>query len=295
MNTKQLNYILELAQAKNFNRAAENLFIAQPTLTYQIKTVEEEIGFPIFERSGKGATLTPAGAQFCTTLRNIRDELKLAIEQGQNFNARYQTDITIGLPMRSALYFLPDAIETFEKENAAVSVTPHFLPLAEAASFLKGEEDILFAMENDVKYIPDIKLHPLFKSHIYLITELSDPLAQKKIIKTADLTGRTLMVGGGSPPELRIVQQRVIHELNISYFNSHDHETTLTNVASHKGICLAPGFLNDHNNEFAWIPFDCEETISCVLCTHATDNRKSILSFVHLLQNIYNEKKSFPL
>lgn len=295
MNTKQISYILELAQVKNFNRAAENLFISQPTLTYQIKTVEEEIGFPLFDRSGKGATLTPAGVQFCTTLRNIRDELKLAIEQGQNFNVRYQTDITIGLPMRSTIYFLPEAIEAFEKGNAAVSITPHFLPLAETTSFLKGEEDILCAMENNVKHIPDIKLHPLFKSHIYLITELCDPLAQKKLIKTTDLTGRTLMVGGGSPPELRIVQQRVIHELNISYFNSHDHETTLTNVASHKGICLAPGFLNDHNNEFAWTPFDCEETISCVLCTHTTDNRKSVLDFVHLLQSIYNEKESFPL
>lgn len=197
--------------------------------------------------------------------------------------------------MRSAIYFLPEAIKAFEEMNITVSVTPHFLPLAEPSSFLKGEEDILFSMENDVKHIPDIKLHPLFKSHIYLITDLNDPLAQKELIKTTDLAGRTLMVGGGSPPELRLVQQRVIHEMNISYFNSHDHDTTLTNVASHKGICLAPGFLNDHNNEFAWIPFDCAETISCVLCTHVSDNRKSVLNFVHLLQNIYNEKKPFPL
>jgi len=295
MNTKQINYIIELAQVKNFNRAAENLFISQPTLTYQIKTVEEEIGFPLFERSGKGATLTPAGIQFCTTLRNIRDELKLAIEQGQNFNARYQTDIKIGLPMRSSIYFLPEAIKVFEKTNASVSVTPHFLALSETASFLKGEEDILFSMENDVKHIPDIKLYPLFNSHIYLITELSDPLAQKERIKTAELAGRMLMVGGGSPPELRIVQQRVIQELNIAYFNSHNHETTLTNVASHKGICLAPGFLNDHNNEFAWTPFDCEETVPCVLCTHTTNTSKMVLNFVQLLQEIYKEKKNFLL
>ena len=107
------------------NRAAENLFISQPTLTYQIKAVEDEIGFPLFDRSGRGAMLTPAGAQFCTTLRNIRDELKRATEQGQNFSARYRADISVGLPMRSAIYFLPQAIEAFEKENEAVSVTPH--------------------------------------------------------------------------------------------------------------------------------------------------------------------------
>ena len=65
MTTKQLAYAAELAKTLNFNRAAENLFISQPTLTYQIKALEDEIGFPLFDRSGKGAALTPAGEQFC--------------------------------------------------------------------------------------------------------------------------------------------------------------------------------------------------------------------------------------
>lgn len=295
MNTKQIDYVLEIAKTKNFNRAAENLFISQPALTYQIKLVEDEVRFSIFERSVRGAILTPAGEQFCTTLRNIKLELKRAIEQGQNFSSRYHTNISIGLPMRSALYFLPEAITTFEAKHEGISITPHFLQLSDPSSFLKGEEDILFSMEVDVKRIPDIKLHKLFESKIYLITEKSDYLAQKKIIEMEDLKNRTLMVGGGSPPELQIVQQRVIEMLNIPYFNSNDHETTLTNVATHKGICLAPGFLNDHYEEFAWIPFDCSETVNCVLCTHASEQRKSIYEFVELLQKIYMERSDFPV
>lgn len=295
MNTKQIDYVLEIAKTKNFNRAAENLFISQPALTYQIKLVEDEVRFSIFERSVKGAILTPAGEQFCTTLRNIKLELKRAIEQGQNFSSRYHTNISIGLPMRSALYFLPEAITTFEAKHEGISITPHFLQLSDPSSFLKGEEDILFSMEVDVKRIPDIKLHKLFESKIYLITEKSDYLAQKKIIEMEDLKNRTLMVGGGSPPELQIVQQRVIEMLNIPYFNSNDHETTLTNVATHKGICLAPGFLNDHYEEFAWIPFDCSETVNCVLCTHESEQRKSIYEFVELLQKIYMERSDFPV
>ena len=74
MNSKQIDCILMLAQTLNFNRAAENLYITQPTLTYHIKTAEEEIGFPIFHRSGKGAALTPAGQQFCLVLGNLRTE-----------------------------------------------------------------------------------------------------------------------------------------------------------------------------------------------------------------------------
>ena len=82
---------------------------------------------------------------------------------------------------------------------------------------------------------------------------------------------------------------RLSDELNIPYFNSNDHETTLTNVAAHKGICLAPGFLNDHYDEFAWIPFDCPD----VLCTHASEQRKSVYDFVRLLQEIYERNSDF--
>ncbi|MBQ3448137.1 MAG: LysR family transcriptional regulator, partial [Synergistaceae bacterium] len=200
MDTKQIDYVLELAQTKNFNRAAENLFISQPALTYQIKLIESEIGFALFERSPRGAVLTPAGEQFCITLRNIRAEFKRAVEQGQNFSTHYRTNITIGLPMRSAIYFLPRAIEIFERSGKDISITPHFLALYDTSSFLKGEEDILFARHKSVRHIPGIKIHPLFESRIYLITERTDELAGREIVHPLDLAGRVLMVGGGSPP-----------------------------------------------------------------------------------------------
>ena len=59
---------------------------------------------------------------------------------------------------------------------------------------------------------------------------------------------------GGSPSALQKVQQRVIQAVGINYFNSADHDTTLINVAANLGICLAPGFLNDHNPDYAWTP-----------------------------------------
>ena len=72
MTTKQIDYCIELAHTLNFSRAAENMFVSQPTFSYQIKLLEEEIGFAVFERSGKGAALTPAGAQFVAALANLR-------------------------------------------------------------------------------------------------------------------------------------------------------------------------------------------------------------------------------
>ena len=259
MTTKQIDYCIELAHTMNFSRAAENMFVSQPTLTYQIKLLEEEVGFPIFERSGKGAALTPAGAQFVSFLAGMREDLKRAIEQGQNFSATYRDSISISLMVRQAVYFLPEAIRLFSEK------------------------------------IPGIAVHELFESRVYLIADRADPLAGKNTIQEENLYGRTLMVGGGSPPALKAVQHRLINSGKIRYFNSPDHDTTLTNVAAGRGICLAPGFLNDHSGQFAWIPYDCQETFSCVLCTHKADKRSSVSDFIDILSSLYREAVAFPL
>ena len=54
MTTKQIDYCIELAHTLNFSRAADNMFVSQPTFSYQIRLLEDEVGFAIFERSGKG-------------------------------------------------------------------------------------------------------------------------------------------------------------------------------------------------------------------------------------------------
>ena len=295
MTTKQIDYCIELARTESFSRGAENMFVSQPTFSYQIKLLEEEVGFEIFVRNGKGATLTPAGEQFVTYLSNMREELKRAIEQAQNFSSKYQDNITISLMVRQALYFLPEAIKDFEKNEPGVQITPLFQYENGIDSFLKNESDIVFALEEQTKQLAGAIVHKLFQSHIYLICDKNDPLATKNLITDEDIYGHTLMVGGGSPALLRLVQQKLISSGKIKYFNSPDHDTTLTNVASGKGICLAPGFLNDHSGQFVWIPYDCDDTFSCVLCTHKADKRQSLSDFVQLLQKLYSEAVAFPL
>ena len=295
MTTKQIDCCIELAHTLNFSRAAENMFVSQPTLTYQIRLLEEEVGFTIFERSGKGAALTPAGTQFVAFLAGMREELKRAIEQGQNFSATYRDSISISLMVRQAVYFLPEAIRLFSETNSDVQITPVFRYENGVESFLRNEVDILFALKEQTKQIPGIAVHELFESRIYLIADRADPLAGKNIIQQEDLYGRTLMVGGGSPPALKAVQHRLINSGKIRYFNSPDHDTTLTNVAAGRGICLAPGFLNDHSGQFAWIPYDCKESFSCVLCTHKADKRPSVSDFIDILSSLYREAVAFPL
>ena len=295
MTTKQIDYCIELAHTLNFSRAAENMFVSQPTFSYQIRLLEEEIDFAIFIRSGRGAALTPAGAQFVSFLTNMREDLKRAIQQGQNFSAKYKDSISISLMVWQALYFLPEAIRLFSEMNPDVQVTPVFQYENGVESFLRNEVDILFALKEQTRQIPGIAVHDLFESRIYLIAQRNDPLAGKNLIREEDLYGRTLMVGGGSPVALRAVQHRLISTGRIQYFNSPDHDTTRINVAAGRGICLAPGFLNDHSGQFAWIPFDCEEHFSCVLCTHKEDERASLASFLNVLKKLYDEAVAFPM
>ena len=295
MTTKQIDYCIELARTLNFSRAADRMFVSQPTFSYQIRLLEEEVGFAIFERSGKGASLTPAGSQFVSFLAGMREDLKRAIEQGQNFSAKYRDSISISMMVRQALYFLPEAMRLFAETNPEVQITPIFQYENGVESFLRNETDILFALKEQTGQIPGIRVHELFESHVYLIAQRDDPLAEKNRILEEDLYGRTLMVGGGSPPALRAVQHRLISSGRVDYFNSADHDTTLTNVAAGKGICLAPGFLNDHSGQFAWIPFDCKESFSCVLCTHREDNRPSVKSFLAVLKQLYEDAVAFPL
>ena len=58
---RHLKYIVAVAETANFTRAAERLFLAQPSLSKQIKDLEDEIGFPIFVRNRDGVRITPAG------------------------------------------------------------------------------------------------------------------------------------------------------------------------------------------------------------------------------------------
>ena len=295
MTSKQVDYCIELAHTLNFSRAAENLFVSQPTFSYQIRLLEEEVGFPIFERSGRGASLTPAGADFVVSLANIREELKRAVERGQNFSARYRDSVSISLMVRQAVYFLPEAMRLFASEFERVQITPMFQYENGVEAFLRGDADVLFALREQTRHIPGITVHALFDSRVYLIAQPDDPLAAKDLIRAEDLHGRTLMVGGGSPTALRAVQHRVISSGRVEYFNSPDHDTTLTNVAAGRGVCLAPGFLNDHSGQFAWIPFDCPERFECVLCTHKNDGRESLKRFIEILRGLYREAVAFPM
>ncbi|MBR2701204.1 MAG: hypothetical protein IKE77_03875 [Erysipelotrichaceae bacterium] len=75
----------------------------------------------------------------------------------------------------------------------------------------------------------------------------------------------------------------------MAFFNSAISFTTTcwTLGCSLQTIVLAPGFLNDHNPQFAWIPYDTDITFQCALCTHNSDNRKPVRELVARMIDYY--------
>ena len=63
MDFKQIDYLLEIRRTMSLNRAAEYLKVSQPTLSYQLRQIESEVGFEIFQRAGRNLVITPAGEQ----------------------------------------------------------------------------------------------------------------------------------------------------------------------------------------------------------------------------------------
>ena len=85
MTLTQLHYVITIAETGSMNKAAELLYVAQPSLTNAIKELEKELGITLFFRNGKGVTLTNDGSEFLLYARQIYGEYETVLEKyGKN-------------------------------------------------------------------------------------------------------------------------------------------------------------------------------------------------------------------
>ena len=77
MTLQQILYVLTIADKNSMNKAAESLFISQPTLTAAVKELEGELGIIIFKRTTRGTALTPDGEEFITYARQLYQQYEL--------------------------------------------------------------------------------------------------------------------------------------------------------------------------------------------------------------------------
>lgn len=112
MELLQLKYFREIARTQQLSKTAEKLHIAQPSLSQTLKRLETELGYPLFDRQGKGIRLNPAGAVFLKYVEKIftaLDNAKLELEELQ-----LQESKTVSLYVGSASMLLPALVRRIQ-------------------------------------------------------------------------------------------------------------------------------------------------------------------------------------
>ena len=92
MTLQQLHYMITIAEAGSLNRAAEILYVAQPSLTASLRELEKELGISIFNRGSHGVTLTNDGAEFLLYARQVYSQYEALLEKfgkGGGFKRRF--------------------------------------------------------------------------------------------------------------------------------------------------------------------------------------------------------------
>lgn len=113
MNTRHAQLVLAVVREGSFTAAAKSLFITQPTLSHQIRQIEEQLGSPIFIRSKTAIELTPAGHVYVQAARRI---LQIETQMNEALGALSGTSegiLRLGLPAQRADELLPQVLADF--------------------------------------------------------------------------------------------------------------------------------------------------------------------------------------
>lgn len=205
MDIRNLEYFLEVVRTKSFTKAAQNLFITQPTISRMIKNLEEELDVVLFERLGKGAELTDAGRAILLQAQNIVNSVNGLSAELSDVIQLKKGHIHIGLPPMIGANFFPRIIGQFNKlypkikvqlwEYGAKKVEDHvadgtlelgvtLLPVQEDVfqwfSFVKDELRVVLNPAHRLAGRPSVTLAELASEELILFSE--DFLLHDRII-----------------------------------------------------------------------------------------------------------------
>ncbi|HEY0180918.1 MAG TPA: LysR family transcriptional regulator, partial [Dokdonella sp.] len=110
MNLRDLRYLVALAEHKHFGRAAEASFVSQPTLSTQIKKIEDELGVALVERMPRKVMLTEVGREIAERARGVLDEIEQIKAIARRTRAPESGTIRLGIFPTLGPYLLPHVV-----------------------------------------------------------------------------------------------------------------------------------------------------------------------------------------
>jgi DNA-binding transcriptional LysR family regulator len=123
VDVRQLTYFLAVVETMNFGRAAEQLYIAQPSLSQAIGTLERELGVPLFHRVGRGVVLSDAGAQLIEPARQVVRDLEAARDAARSVRGLQRGRVELIAMPSPGMEPLSALIRDFTAAHPAMTVT----------------------------------------------------------------------------------------------------------------------------------------------------------------------------
>ncbi|WP_447585265.1 LysR substrate-binding domain-containing protein [Pseudoxanthomonas mexicana] len=241
MNLRDLKYLVALADHKHFGRAAAACYVSQPTLSTQIKKLEDELGVPLVERAPRKVMLTPAGRDAAERARRIVAEVEQMKEAARRSQDPEAGTVRLGMFPTLGPYLLPHVVPRIRARF------PHLELL-----LVEEKSDVLLSRLREGKLdagllalpVADDQLHTefLFEEPFVLAVPESHPLAQRGSLTLAELSHQQLLLleDGHCLREQALDVCRLSGANEKSEFRATSLETLRQMVAADVGITLLP-------------------------------------------------------
>ncbi len=202
---KQLRAFCYAVKYGTLTRAAEALFLSQPSVSLQLGALESELGCQLVERRRRRVTLTPEGQILYELARPLVEGLEGLDDEFQaKTRGGGQATLDIACGNSTIQYLLPDMVAAFRRQHDNVHMNLHNVTGTDGMTLLRSDE-VDFAVGSMVEVPHDVSYEPLYHFDPLLITPLDHPLASKAEISLEDLSPFGLIL----PPK-RLTTYRLV-------------------------------------------------------------------------------------
>lgn len=245
MELRHLRYFVAVAEAGSLTVAAQaKLHTSQPSLSRQIRDLEDEVGAQLLTRRARGIELTPAGRAFLEHARTALSQVQAATEAARRITHPARPCFAMGFLTGHELTWMPEALRILREElpNIDVVISSQYSPmLADALS--KGKIDAAFLRRE--RGVPGLAYRLLIKEPLMVILPADHRLSALKAIRPADLVGEPFVIVSDTAPVLRGVIDKYFRRSGIKITPAHeaDHVTMgMSLIASTRGVGLLPAY-----------------------------------------------------
>ncbi len=183
---RHLETFCRVASLKSFSKAAEDLFLTQPTVSGHILSLEQSLSLRLFDRASREVRLTKAGEVFLKYASKILSSRKELLNALSEFSQGIRGELSLGASTIPGEYILPGLVGDFKKEH------PHFilsLKIADTKEIVQDvlQDDVEFGMIGAKLDHPSLHFERYEEDEIIVVASSDHPLARKKRVDVEDL------------------------------------------------------------------------------------------------------------